>query len=502
MLHPRLSRTGFLLGAAGALLASVVTLVVGRLWSAPVIPQLLSDRLTAIIPLEVFGQVLGSLESAAKPLALAGIVAGTVLVGGLVAALLAGRGRAPGFLGLLVGTWGLLALVAAPLGGIGLLGLDAPAGPWRAALAFLAPALTYAAVVSGGLDWLAAGERVDPERRRVLQTTAYGLVAVLALGYLGRFLLRLGEKSQPAPTPDTADGLPPALTPTKDFYVVSKNFVDPSVAVGGWSLEVRGLVERPARYSYDQVRARPAFTKITTLECISNEVGGDYISTGEWTGFPLGDLLSEAGVKPGAVDVVLHAADGYTDSIPIAKALHPDTILVYDLNGTPLPEEHGFPLRLIVPGIFGMKNVKWITAIEVAGQDVRGYWQERGWSDVATVQTMSRFYSPRRGTRIVAGQPTTLGGVAFAGDRGISRVEVSTDGGHAWQAATLEPPLSPLTWVRWTYRWVPPAPGHYTLAVRAADGTGALQTSEEQDPLPDGATGYHRIRVTVERGAA
>src|SRR5690606_35898634 len=205
--------------------------------------------------------------------------------------------------------------------------------------------------------------------------------------------------------------------------------------------------------------ARPTMQRITTLECISNPVGGNYISTGEWTGLPLRDLLTEAGLRPGVVDIVLHAADDYADSIPLVAALHPDTLLAYDLNGAPLPESHGYPLRLIVPGIFGMKNVKWITRIEAVDYDFQGYWQERGWSDIATVQTMSRIDVPASNRTLVAGQPTLIAGIAFAGDRGISRVEVSTDDGETWVPATLDEPLSPLTWVLWRYEWTPIQPG-------------------------------------------
>ncbi|MBX5446376.1 molybdopterin-dependent oxidoreductase, partial [Sphaerobacter sp.] len=158
---------------------------------------------------------------------------------------------------------------------------------------------------------------------------------------------------------------------------------------------------------------------------------------------------------------------------------------------------HGYPLRLIVPGIFGMKNVKWITRIEAVDRDFQGYWQERGWSDIATVQTMSRIDVPASNRTLVAGQPTLIAGIAFAGDRGISKVEVSTDDGETWAPATLDEPLSPLTWVLWRYEWTPIRPGRYHLVVRAYDGQGQVQDAKERPPLPDGATGYHTVSVRV-----
>ena len=503
-----LTRSGAIPGALAGLLAVAVMLLLGRLWDAPVPPQLLADRITAALPVETFGSILGSLESAAKPLLFIVLLLGQVAVGALLTALAEPylrRGGDPSwvFLGLLAIVFGLLALVIAPLGGIGVAGIDAPEGATLAIVAFFAVALSYAAPA---VSWLSsdAGRSTDtPDegRRRLIRVAAVSVPALLAAGYIGRFLVGLGSGSQASNGREsTASGLPPALTPTEDFYVVSKNFVDPNVTLDNWALQVDGLVDRPRSYRYDELRALPATTKTTTLECISNEVGGSYISTGEWTGVLLRDLLDEAGVRPEVVDVVLHAADGYADSFPLAAAMDPDTIVVYDLNGAPLTRDHGFPLRVIVPGIFGMKNVKWLERISLVDEDFKGYWQDRGWSDLATVVTMSRIDQPADGASVLAGAQTTIGGVAFAGDRGIRKVEVSLDDGVSWREAAIEPPLSPLTWVRWTLPWTPEDRGSAwstSLTVRAWDGAGAVQTDDESPPLPDGATGYHRIGVKV-----
>jgi DMSO/TMAO reductase YedYZ molybdopterin-dependent catalytic subunit len=499
-----LPRSGLLIGGVAALLAAVVMLLLASLWGTPVLPQLLADRLIALIPVDLFGTVLDSLKSRAKPLTLVGLTLLLVVIGGLVGGMLAARaerdGRASRFFAPVTAvTWLILAFVAAPLGGIGLIGRDSVAGSWATGIAFLLAAMVYAGVTVLGL--LLIGDQAaetDPSRRRFIKLASLGLPALLAIAYLGRFVVRLAEKSAAAPVPASAEAaLTAPLTPVGDFYVVSKNFVDPSVSATDWQLQVKGMVQNPRAYQYAEITARPSLKKITTLECISNEVGGNYISTGEWTGFPLRDLLADAGVQSGAVKVVLRAADDYSDSIPMDAALNPDTILVYALDGQPLPKEHGYPLRLIAPGIYGMKNVKWIKSIELVNTDYKGYWQQQGWSDIATVQTMSRIDTPRPHNRVLVGRETLVGGVAFSGNRGISKVEVSTDGGKTWSNATLEPPLSPLTWVRWTYRWRPQGSVSRDLVVRAWDGTGTPQTTEEGPTLPDGSTGLHRVTVSV-----
>jgi DMSO/TMAO reductase YedYZ molybdopterin-dependent catalytic subunit len=233
-----------------------------------------------------------------------------------------------------------------------------------------------------------------------------------------------------------------------------------------------------------------------TLECISNDVGGDFMSTARWDGVPVAALLDRAGgVDPRAKKAVFYAADGYADSFPVAQVLDSGALLATAMNDETLPAEHGYPVRLLVPGTYGMKNVKWVTIIELVDTDFRGYWQQRGWTDDATVKTLSRIDVPRKGTAAAAGI-TRIAGVAFAGRRGISRVEVSDDGGETWRPATLRAPKGPYTWTLWEVPWGPP-PGQYRLAVRATDGTGALQRSEKAPTLPDGASGYHTVTVTL-----
>jgi DMSO/TMAO reductase YedYZ molybdopterin-dependent catalytic subunit len=205
-------------------------------------------------------------------------------------------------------------------------------------------------------------------------------------------------------------------------------------------------------------------------------------------------VLERAGIKPSVRDVVLRAADDYSDSIPLDRAMQDGTLLVYEMNGAPLTPTHGFPVRLLVPGIFGMKNVKWITQIELVDHDYKGYWQNRGWDDRAEYKTMSRIDIPQ-GSASPTG--TIIAGIAFAGDRGVSRVEVSTDGGATWEQTESKAPLSPYSWVLWRRQWSPQQPGEFELQVRATDGRGETQTSRRANPIPDGASGYHRRTIDV-----
>lgn len=287
-----------------------------------------------------------------------------------------------------------------------------------------------------------------------------------------------------------------SITPNDEFYVTSYRS-PPSIRVEQWRLTTKGLVERPFILTYPQLLARPTVTEIVTLECVGNGVAGEAIGTAEWEGVPLRALLEEAGVFGKAYDVVFRAADGYSDSIRLERAMAGDVLVAHRMSGVPLPQAHGFPARIIVPGIYGMKNVQWLTEIEVVQEDYKGYYQRKGWSDEAIVKTSSRIDLPGHGDTI-RGPDYLVQGLAFAGTRGIRMVELSTDGGEAWHPATLEPVISPYAWVFWSYRWRIPEPGRYGLVVRATDGTGGVQSSEEQPPYPDGAAGLHEVAVTVE----
>ncbi|MDQ3044301.1 MAG: molybdopterin-dependent oxidoreductase, partial [Chloroflexota bacterium] len=275
-------------------------------------------------------------------------------------------------------------------------------------------------------------------------------------------------------------GLTPVLTETRDFYHVSKNIRDPDVDAAGWALTITGLVDRELVITYDELVQRATTAKITTLCCISNTLNGDLVGTAEWLAIPLVELLEEAGIdQEKTVDLRLHASDDYEDSIPLAQGLDPDTLVVVGMNGEVLARDHGYPARLIVPAIYGMKNVKWLDRIEAVDFDFKGYWQTRGWSDPAVYNIWGRIDFPRGG-RIAAGPATTVG-VASAGDRGIDRVEVSFNDGETWTDAVLEPALNPpFTWIRWALDF-DAEPGEYAMRIRATDGAGEVMDETQRE---------------------
>jgi DMSO/TMAO reductase YedYZ molybdopterin-dependent catalytic subunit len=291
------------------------------------------------------------------------------------------------------------------------------------------------------------------------------------------------------------NGAVSAITPLADFYKVSKNFLaDPRPDGNQWRLSVEGMVNKPTVFTLADIRALPSVEKQHTLTCISNEVGGDLIGNAIWKGVRLADVLKQVGIKDGVQKVVLTGADGYQDSILIERALNPGAVLAYEMDGAPLPPEHGFPLRLLVPNIYGMKNLKWITKIELVNTDFQGYWQRGGWSDPAPIKTMSRI-DVAKGSGV--SQPVDIAGVAFAGERGIGAVQISANGGKTWQPAQVETPDVPNVWSRWVTRWIPQASGTFQVLVRAVDGKGVVQTSQSAAPFPDGASGWHSVDVRI-----
>jgi DMSO/TMAO reductase YedYZ molybdopterin-dependent catalytic subunit len=302
---------------------------------------------------------------------------------------------------------------------------------------------------------------------------------------------------QPAAPPFDVPNLTYEVLTPKEFYTVSKNLIDPSVDVNGWSLKIDGLVERPTTYIYSDITALPSYSDYYTLMCISNEVGGDLWGNAYWKGVRLVDLLSRVGLKQGIRKVVFHADDGYTDSIPLDIALRPDALLAYEMNGQPLPREHGYPARLLIPGIYGMKNVKWITEIELVDYDFKGFWAKQGWEDNAPYHTASRIDVPASRAQLTAGM-ITMGGISFAGSRGVDRVEVSVDDGKTWEPALLKPALSQNAWNLWVLKKELEA-GSYQVRCRAVDGNGDVQTGDEAEPFPAGSNGYHTVILHVAK---
>jgi len=505
------ARSGFWAGLLAGLL-SVTAIYLG--WftrGVPAVALALWERQMRLIPLQVFSFLIVRLKFAAKPAAFWGMLAVLVVVLGLLGALTARwAGRRAGRLA--VGSWvlvtGLLVVLAwGPASKYLADRLIAEGAAGDTTGAVLAALAGYGALFAVpytllALVWQRGGGSQGPGgvTRREFLSRAVILLAASASGAAAAQWIAASVRRVMAAAESVfarVAGLPPEITPTDQFYVVSKNppAFDPVVDGAKWSLQVDGLVARPLRLTYAEITAMPAVEQIQTLECISNEVGGDLISNAKWRGVRLRDVLQRAGgVGATAVRVAFRCADGYTEAIPVADAMSATTLLAYEMNGQPLPPKHGFPVRLLVPGLFGMKNPKWITRIEVVNYDFQGYWERSGWSDEAVVKTMSKFTIPDRSAPL---GEVGLGGVAYAGDRGIRDVEYSTDGGATWRSAELKPALGPFTWVLWAAVWRPTAPGEYTLKVRARDGGGVLQTARTTPTLPDGASGYHTIRIRV-----
>ena len=388
-------------------------------------------------------------------------------------------------------------LILLPIQGLGIFGLSdynflyppLPVVFWSAFFG-----LVFAITLS-----LAYREQIEtlPGRRESLKTLFTGMVVIGAVATFGRGILSTVARAQDAVerlVDRLLEAISPEITPVPEHYVVSKNVLSPSVPAERWSLKITGLVDNELTLTLEDLMALEAVERPSALICISNPVGGELIGNSIWTGVRLRDLLAKAGVQDGATEVILRAADNYSDSFPREAALADGTIVAYLQNGEPLTVDHGFPARVLVPGIYGMKNVKWVTVIELAAQDYQGYWQTRGWSDSAIVQTMSRI-DTAEAVRLEDGS-VMIGGIAFAGLRGIQKVQVSVDGGATWQEAQLQNALNEFTWNLWGFGWRA-EPGTYEVLVRAVDGTGEVQTGEREPPLPDGATGYHTVQVTV-----
>jgi DMSO/TMAO reductase YedYZ molybdopterin-dependent catalytic subunit len=535
---PHVVRLGLLAGGVAALLATGEQLLVRALWGAPSLPELLGNRVARLFPPSLFETFVGVLGSNAKHLLFYGMVTGQGLVLAAIGAGYVGArrrlardrwGAAPRWeeaLGLCAGLWLLAGLVVMPLAGAGVFGSGLAAGT-DAALSALGAAVIYAlsyvgiqrvmVMRQGRAAALNVDGPLDPARRLVLKRLAIGAGVVVGGAALWEALrygwaafngapqlnlsADLPSRIFPPPAPNygpwtAVGGQTPEVTSVADFYIVSKNlYSDPSPAAATWKLDLSGLVQAPFTLTYDQLRALPSVVQDTTMECISNRVGGNLMSTARFRGVPLKDLLDRAGVRTGATKVTYAAVDGYTDSIHISKAFDEHVLLVYEMNGAPLPSEHGGPVRLLVPGIYGMKSCKWITGIDVIAGDFLGYWEQQGWDDLARIQTTARIDVPGAGDHLPA-RPTLIAGIAFAGDRGISRVDVSTDAGATWREATLKRPLSNLTWVLWELAWSP-QPGNYTIVARAYDGQGYGQTTAVAPPAPSGATGLDAIAVSV-----
>jgi DMSO/TMAO reductase YedYZ molybdopterin-dependent catalytic subunit len=395
-------------------------------------------------------------------------------------------------------------------------GVEALIGVWLLRrLVALAP--TEAGTAARATAPAGAASMPDWRRRSLLRAGGAIAIGSVAAGTLGRLLLEkqrapattgeLPPVALPATLPAGADiatadlaaaGMTPIVVPNETFYRIDTAFIVPTVDRATWRLRIHGLVEREVTLTYDELVALPLIDQFVTIACVSNEVGGNLVGNARWTGVPLRTVLEMAGVNGSADQLVGRSVDGFTAGMPVDWVLDESRVpmIAVGMNGEPLPRVHGYPARLIVPGLYGyVSATKWLTELELTRFDqFEAFWVPRGWAAKAPILTQSRIDVPRAGAGVSAGR-VPVAGVAWAPDRGIGAVEVRVDEGP-WAPARLSTPIAKATWVQWRYDWEA-TPGEHAIEVRATDGTGEVQTESRSAPAPDGARGHHRIQVQV-----
>ncbi|MGH2717296.1 MAG: molybdopterin-dependent oxidoreductase, partial [Actinomycetota bacterium] len=469
----------------------------------PYPPQIVQDVLRTVMPGKLDQAAIRGLQHWAQRLLFIGVNVAVIAIGGYVATLFTAaqtaQRRARNAL-IVAGTLFVASSILALAGNEG--------ASWPAFPVYALDAFVYARLASGTPMFRVLEPRVRTgempldairrSRRSFLGRSAViGGIAVLFGGALIKSLMRKTQKvsivaaDQPfvAPSPDstfpTIPGMLPEITPNGDFYQVDiDSFLPPQIDSSSWSLTVGGLVNNP--FTLDFTSLQKDFTTYElahTLSCISNEVGGNLVSTTLWRGARLSDVLNKAGLKPGVVEIVFGAADGYSDSIPMSWInAQPESLIVFGMNGEALPSAHGFPCRVIVPGLYGMKQPKWLTSMSAVNHHYNGYWEVRGWDQQAVMVTQSQIDVPQGGATVAA--PSYLAGIAWAGVRGIQQVDVSYDGGTTWTPTVLKRELSPVAWRLWAVPLPTSGGSARRVLVRATDGTGAVQTGVQQEPEP------------------
>lgn len=389
--------------------------------------------------------------------------------------------------------------------------------------ALAVPALLWMLRTVGGLEEgrapAADGEPSSAwtRRRALVGVGGLGVAAVIAAGVArgvsasretarraAQYVLPAPRRTAepiPAEAQVELEGMPPFLTPNGDFYRIDTALSVPRVDPTTWELRVHGLVEKELRLTFEELLAEPMIEKHVTLTCVSNAVGGDLAGNATWLGLPVATLLERAGVKEGADMVLSRSIDGFTASTPLeALTDERESLIAVGMNGEPLPAEHGYPVRMVVPGLYGyVSATKWLTELKVTrfADDV-AYWSTRGWSERGPIKIASRVDVPRSFADLAPDSDgaVMLGGTAWAQQRGIAGVEVRIDDGE-WRPAELGAEVTADTWVQWSLRWEDAAPGEHTVSVRATDGEGEVQTEQRANPAPDGASGWHSVRFSV-----
>lgn len=507
-------RSAALAGAMAVAVALALAELVARV--ADGVPSLVTSVGSLVVPrtpawLEDWA--IATFGTDDKAVLAAGVVLVTLLVGAVAGVLgLQGRWR-PAVLVVGFTTVGLLAALQQPVVSTGpttLVAIGAGATSWVvlvAAWRLLAPSSTDEVVVP---------QVGDPRRPAVARRQFLGLMGgtgVVAAGAtIGARALRADaprgavvdpvvlpdpRRALPPPSPAASfdlEGLTPIHVPNGTFYRIDTALSVPRIDRERWELRVHGMVDRELRLGYQDLLDRSHVEQDATIACVSNEVGGDLVGTARWLGTSLADLLAEAGVQDDATQVVGRAVDGWTAGFPTSVLDDREALVVVGMNGVPLPPDHGFPARLIVPGLYGyVSATKWLTEIELTTWEAfDAYWVPRGWAKEGPIKTQSRIDVPSPGARVDAG-PVVVAGVAWAPTRGVERVEVRIDE-EPWSTAELTDPLSPAAWVQWRTT-VDVPPGAHRVQVRATDGDGVTQGAQQVPPRPDGAEGWHTITV-------
>jgi DMSO/TMAO reductase YedYZ molybdopterin-dependent catalytic subunit len=512
-------------GAVGGVVAAGAALAVGYLvadltggpWPVDAVGVQVIDW----APGPVKDWAVRTLGTADRPLLRAGIC-GVLVVVAAAAGLIGTRDHRRATVG--IGARGHRRAAVGIAAGLGLVGAAFAAGSRSAAGSLaerLLPATVtlLAAVVA---MWLVVRRPRPPsssaaqqpegfDRRRFLLTVSALVVvgsgaagAARVVGGSGQELRARVRVPRPAdaagPLPASLDvpGISPFTTPNGKFYRVDTLLQVPRIDPRDWELRIHGLVDKELRLSFDELLERRLIERDITLTCVSNEVGGPYVGNARWIGVPIADVLRECGVRDGADAVKSTSVDGLTIGTPLAALTDGrDALLAVAMNGEPLPFDHGFPVRMVVPGLYGyVSATKWLVDVEVSRfHDFSAYWTDRGWSVEAPIKTSARIDVPKGFATVPAG-PAVAAGVAWAQRRGIGKVEVRVDDGP-WQPARLAPVDGPDTWRQWTFRWTA-TPGTHKLTVRATDGTGELQTDRPAPPRPNGSSGLHNTIVMVE----
>lgn len=488
--HPT-PRNGLITGVLAMLGALAAMRLMNLLTGSRTLAESLADGILLLLPVDIFSWLKTTLGDQAKTWLLIGIVLGFLVVGALLGAWIAAAEDA----------WPVRVYHAATL--LFVIALVLVFAIDRAQLndQFIATvstlavsALVFGLITTTILRASVRGERYSPERRIAIGVIAAGVGALV----LGRDIRSVWRHQAASSAPLSESDVTAAITPNDEFYQISKNFVDPVHTSGpNWRMEIAGEVDQPGKWSLEQLQALGAKHSISTMLCISNKVGGNLIGTAEWTGMPLATFFDEVGA---AGDYVWFTGlDGYETSVPMERCRQPQAFIVWGMNGEPLPNNHGAPVRAMIPGLYGMKSVKWLTKMEIRNEDKQGYWEQRGWTNLAVVKPMSRIDYPTRTTNIDEGI-VTVRGIAFGGDGGLKAVEVSIDGGESWHEARIAEQPNPdgIAWSLWQYDWRADA-GSHKLVVRMVTEDGTVQTSEEASPLPDGSSGWHTVPVVVNR---